>query len=90
MRRSRSAATRRSTRSSRESFESFVNQRQNRPAELIAKHIDVKLRGAGKGETEDELEHSLDRAMALFRHIQGKDVFEAFYKRGSRQASAPG
>ena len=65
----------------KESFESFVNQRQNRPAELIAKHIDVKLRGAGKGETEDELEHSLDRAMALFRHIQGKDVFEAFYKK---------
>ena len=65
----------------KESFESFVNQWQNRPAELIAKHIDVKLRGAGKGETEDELEHSLDRAMALFRHIQGKDVFEAFYKK---------
>jgi len=65
----------------KESFESFVNQRQNRPAELIAKHIDGKLRGAGKGETEDELEHSLDRAMALFRHIQGKDVFEAFYKK---------
>ena len=65
----------------KESFESFVNQRQNRPAELIAKHIDVKLRGAGKGETEDELEHSLDRVMALFRHIQGKDVFETFYKK---------
>jgi cullin 4 len=65
----------------KESFESFVNQRANRPAELIAKHIDGKLRGAGKGETEDELEHVLDRAMALFRHIQGKDVFEAFYKK---------
>ena len=31
--------------------------------------------------TEDELERLIDRALVLFRCLQGKDVFEAFYKR---------
>ena len=65
----------------KESFESFVNCRQNRPAELIAKFIDARLR-AGRKSTEDaETESALDAALVLFRYIQGKDVFEAFYKK---------
>eukprot|EP01025_Chloroclados_australasicus_P025868 TRINITY_DN25752_c0_g1_i2.p1 TRINITY_DN25752_c0_g1~~TRINITY_DN25752_c0_g1_i2.p1 ORF type:complete len:745 (-),score=82.84 TRINITY_DN25752_c0_g1_i2:248-2482(-) len=65
----------------REAFETFINQRENKPAELIAKFIDSKLRGGSKGQTDEELETSLDSALILFRYIQGKDVFEAFYKR---------
>eukprot|EP01026_Neomeris_dumetosa_P068944 TRINITY_DN6783_c0_g1_i5.p1 TRINITY_DN6783_c0_g1~~TRINITY_DN6783_c0_g1_i5.p1 ORF type:complete len:481 (+),score=56.27 TRINITY_DN6783_c0_g1_i5:37-1443(+) len=65
----------------REAFEHFINQRENKPAELIAKYIDSKLRGGSKGQTEEELEASLESALVLFRYIQGKDVFEAFYKR---------
>ncbi|KAI8586877.1 ubiquitin-protein ligase, cullin 4 [Geranomyces variabilis] len=64
----------------KESFEVFINQRQNRPAELIAKFVDAQLK-AGKGVTDDELERGLDKALVLFRYIQGKDVFEAFYKK---------
>lgn len=54
----------------KESFEGFINQRHNKPAELIAKYVDAKLR-SGKGVTEEELETSLDRCMVLFRFIQG-------------------
>ncbi|KAJ3087322.1 Cullin-4 [Quaeritorhiza haematococci] len=64
----------------KESFESFINQRQNRPAELIAKHVDALLK-SGKGVTEDQVEETLDRCLVLFRFISGKDVFEAFYKK---------
>lgn len=65
----------------REAFEFFVNQRANKPAELIAKYVDMKLRAGNKEATEEELEQILDKIMVLFRFIHGKDVFEAFYKK---------
>lgn len=42
--------------------------------------MDGNLR-AGSKRTEEELESILDKVMMLFRYIQGKDVFEAFYKK---------
>lgn len=65
----------------RESFENFINARQNKPAEYIAKYVDNKLRAGNKEATEEELERLLDKIMVLFRFIHGKDVFEAFYKK---------
>ncbi|XP_054712277.1 cullin-4A-like [Uloborus diversus] len=65
----------------KEAFEYFVNQRPNKPAELIAKYLDLKLRAGNKEATEEELEMLLDKIMVLFRYIHGKDVFEAFYKK---------
>ncbi|XP_064638709.1 cullin-4A-like [Lineus longissimus] len=65
----------------KEAFEHFINQRQNKPAELIAKYVDSKLRAGNKEATEEELEKLLDKIMVLFRFIHGKDVFEAFYKK---------
>ncbi|DBA80768.1 hypothetical protein WJX77_001890 [Trebouxia sp. C0004] len=65
----------------KEAFEKFINQRQNKPAELIAKYVDVELRAGSKGQTDEELETTLDKALMLFRYISGKDVFEAFYKK---------
>uniref|UniRef100_A0A6A7GFC4 Cullin-4 n=2 Tax=Hirondellea gigas TaxID=1518452 RepID=A0A6A7GFC4_9CRUS len=62
-------------------FELFINRRQNRPAELIAKFVDHKLKQGNKSSSEGELEDTLDQAMILFRYIHGKDVFEAFYKK---------
>ncbi|KAG2184596.1 hypothetical protein INT43_000505 [Umbelopsis isabellina] len=67
--------------SMRDGFESFINSRQNKPAELIAKFVDSKLRSGNKTATDEELESLLDRVLILFRFIHGKDVFEAFYKR---------
>eukprot|EP00245_Coleochaete_scutata_P015265 TRINITY_DN6730_c1_g2_i1.p1 TRINITY_DN6730_c1_g2~~TRINITY_DN6730_c1_g2_i1.p1 ORF type:complete len:826 (+),score=198.29 TRINITY_DN6730_c1_g2_i1:104-2581(+) len=65
----------------KDAFEHVINLRQNRPAELIAKYIDAKLRAGNKGTSEEELEGTLDKVLVLFRYIQGKDVFEAFYKK---------
>ncbi|KAB2054075.1 hypothetical protein ES319_A12G229900v1, partial [Gossypium barbadense] len=58
----------------KDSFEHLINLRQNRPAELIAKFLDEKLRDGNKGTSEEELEGTLDKVL-------GKDVFEAFYKK---------
>lgn len=65
----------------KEAFEYFINQRQNKPAELIAKYVDSKLRAGNKEASEEVLEKLLDKIMVLFRFISGKDVFEAFYKK---------
>ncbi|EPQ19059.1 Cullin-4A [Myotis brandtii] len=65
----------------KESFETFINKRPNKPAELIAKHVDSKLRAGNKEATDEELERILDKIMIIFRFIHGKDVFEAFYKK---------
>ncbi|CAL8119031.1 unnamed protein product [Orchesella dallaii] len=65
----------------KEAFEHFINQRPNKPAELIAKFVDSKLRMGNKEATEEELERLLDKIMVIFRFIHGKDVFEAFYKK---------
>lgn len=65
----------------KEAFEHFINQRANKPAELIAKFLDNELRAGNKSQNEEELEGVLDKALLLFRYISGKDVFEAFYKK---------
>ncbi|KFM25773.1 Cullin-4 [Auxenochlorella protothecoides] len=65
----------------KEAFEYFINQRQNKPAELIAKYIDGVMRGGVKGLAQDDIDSALDAVLVLFRYIQGKDVFEAFYKK---------
>ena len=62
----------------KESFEIGINKRTNKPAEMIAKFID-KLLKSGKGMTEAEVDSKLDQCLDLFRFVQGKDIFEAFY-----------
>ncbi|MCD7473381.1 Cullin-4A [Datura stramonium] len=65
----------------KDAFGHLINVCENRPAELIAKFLDEKLRAGNKGTSEEELEGTLDKVLVLFRFIQGKDVFEAFYKK---------
>ena len=88
----------------RESFQKFINARRpedadannSKPAEMIAKYVDVLLRSGTKGlppvagrETEESalnddeaaLAYRLELVLDLFRFIGGKDVFEAFYKK---------
>lgn len=56
----------------RVAFEAFVNKRQNKPAEMMAKYIDNKMRGVGaRGLTDDELERTFDEVLAIFRYTQG-------------------
>ncbi|KAH7041036.1 Cullin family protein [Microdochium trichocladiopsis] len=97
----------------KEAFASFVNDKKilaswktgtSKVGEMIAKHIDLLLRGglktlpqsllsdvqdradaeksgqASTGDEDAELDRQLDQALELFRFIEGKDVFEAFYK----------
>lgn len=62
-------------------FSNFINKRENKPNELLARYVDCMLRSGHKGGlTDDELEISMDKIMVLFRFINGKDVFEGFYK----------
>ena len=64
------------------SFDAFLNSRENKPAEMIAKYLDHLLRSGGaKGQTNEELDAEMDRVIFLFRYIHGKDVFQAFYKK---------
>lgn len=112
----------------KEAFGNFINDKKvlaswktgtSKVGEMIAKHIDLLLRGglktlpksllsdsqdradaeksgqASTGDEDAELDRQLDQALELFRFIQGKDVFEAFYKQDlarrllmSRSASA--
>uniref|UniRef100_A0A667YZR1 Cullin 4B n=1 Tax=Myripristis murdjan TaxID=586833 RepID=A0A667YZR1_9TELE len=53
----------------KEAFETFINKRPNKPAELIAKHVDSKLRAGNKEATDEELEKMLDKIMIIFRFI---------------------
>uniref|UniRef100_A0A8C5QK06 Cullin family profile domain-containing protein n=1 Tax=Leptobrachium leishanense TaxID=445787 RepID=A0A8C5QK06_9ANUR len=62
-------------------LKNFINRRANKPAELIAKYVDSKLRSGNKEATDEELERCLDKIMIIFSFIHGKDVFEAFYKK---------
>lgn len=101
------------TYSLREAFGSFINDKKilaswktgtSKVGEMIAKYIDLLLRGGLKtipstllsdnkdraaaeksgisstGDEDAELDRQLDQALELFRFIEGKDVFEAFYK----------
>jgi cullin 4 len=98
----------------REAYSGFINDRKNITAwgtgnskvgEVIAKYIDLLLRGglkavprslasdaidredaekrgeASTGDEEAELDRQLEQGIELFRFIEGKDVFEAFYKK---------
>ncbi|KAI0408707.1 ubiquitin ligase subunit CulD [Xylaria palmicola] len=96
----------------RQAFSNFINDkvlasqhtRTSQVGELIAKYIDMLLRGglktlpasllsdvqdrveaeksghASTGDEDAELDRQLDKALELFRFIEGKGVFEAFYK----------
>lgn len=67
----------------KEAFEKVVNSRSGgaKVAELCAKYLDAKLRQGNKAMTDEELQHCLDEALALFRWTHAKDMFEEFYKR---------
>jgi cullin-4 len=99
----------------REAFSNFMNDRNNTNAwgktgeskvgEMIAKYMDLLLRGglkavprelifdakdrdaaekqgqASSGDEDAELDRQLEQGLELFRFIEGKAVFEAFYKK---------
>ena len=90
----------------RESFETFINKAKRseanwgtdnpKPGEMIAKHVDMLLKGGVKAihgrdfqpkgggaalaDEDAEINKQLDQVLDLFRFVHGKAVFEAFYK----------
>ncbi|CAN9500899.1 unnamed protein product [Ophioblennius macclurei] len=62
-----------------EDLEYFFNLESRFP-EYLSLYIDDKLRKGVKELTEQEVELILDKAMALFRFIEEKDIFEGCYK----------
>jgi cullin-4 len=66
---------------SREAFSSCINSRKNKPAEMIAKFIDQKMKLGNKAMSDEELDRVFNSVLRLFRYCQGKDIFEAFYKK---------
>jgi len=65
----------------RDAFESFVNKRNDKPAELLAKYLDIKMRTGNKALSDAELTSLFDKVLVLFRFTSAKDLFEAFYTR---------
>ena len=64
----------------RKALDRIVNARQGKPAELIARFVDRKMRGE-KGQTHEDIEAILCRIINIFCFLNSKDVFEAFYKK---------
>jgi cullin-4 len=64
-----------------DAFSAGFKKRRNKPAEMIARHID-KLMRKGQGSASDEsFNEQLDSSLALYRFTADKDVFRAFYHR---------
>lgn len=65
----------------KDAFENFINIRRNKPAQLLARFVDQCMKPSGKATGEEDLDGLLDRVVVIFRFVNGKDAFEAYYKR---------
>ena len=65
----------------RDTFEAFINTRENKPAELLAKYLDGVQRAGNRAMSDEQLEATMDDVLTLFRYTHDKDMFEEFYKR---------
>ena len=61
-----------------DAFDDFLNK-DSHAANCLALYFDHMMRGDKALATED-LDETLDHVMSIFRHIQGKDVFEGSYR----------
>jgi len=62
-------------------FESSFTSRSRKPAELIAKFIDIQMRTGQKSSSDEEHMALLKRSLELYRFTPDKDVFRTFYYR---------
>lgn len=69
----------------KDSFESFINLKETRAAELVAKQFDLILRELVSDDSEhagsDSSDDMIHRLIGIFRFLHGKEAFEACYKR---------
>ncbi|KAF9242330.1 Cullin family-domain-containing protein [Melanogaster broomeanus] len=64
-----------------DAFSYGFRARRNKPAELIARHLDKLMRRGQRGMSDAEWEALLESVLALYRHTDDKDVFRTFYTR---------
>ncbi len=64
-----------------DAFASGFKKRRNKPAEVIARHIDKLMRKGQGSASEEAFNQHLDASLALYRFTADKDVFRAFYHR---------
>jgi len=64
-----------------DAFSQGFKARHNKPAELIAKHLDRLMRKGQRGMSDSDFSDLLDAALGLYRFTDDKDVFRAFYHR---------
>ncbi|KAK0392767.1 hypothetical protein NLU13_2262 [Sarocladium strictum] len=62
------------------SFTDFINMFQRSP-EYVSLFIDDTLRRGIKGKTESEIDQQLEKAIALIRFLQDRDMFQTYYQR---------
>jgi cullin-4 len=55
--------------------------RRNKPAEMIARHLDKLMRKGQGAMTDADFSNLLDSALGLYRFTDDKDVFRGFYLR---------
>ncbi|KAJ1991471.1 hypothetical protein GGI25_003456 [Coemansia spiralis] len=60
-------------------FITIVNENPRAP-ELLSLYIDDNLKNGLKGKSEQDMEHTFERAILLFRFLKDKDAFEHYYK----------
>ncbi|KAF8329112.1 Cullin family-domain-containing protein [Cantharellus anzutake] len=65
----------------RDAFTVAVGTRKNKPAELMAKHLDGILRQGQKGMSDCDFQKQVDEVMALHAFTPDRDVFRTFYMR---------
>lgn len=64
-----------------DSFQAGFKARRNKPAEMIAKHMDKAMRRGQKGRADEDFAAELDQVLALYRFTDDMDVFRMFYQR---------
>lgn len=64
-----------------DAFQRGFRSRRNKPAELLAKHLDKALRKGQQGKKDADFEKELDAVLGLYRFTEDKDVFRTFYHR---------
>lgn len=66
---------------STDAFTNAFKKRQKKPAEMLAKHLDRMLRKGQGATSTTSFNEALDKALALYRFIDDRDVFRTFYQR---------
>jgi cullin-4 len=64
-----------------DAFTAGFAARPNKPAELLAKHLDQAMRKGQRDLSDAQFARSLDDVLGLYRFTKDKDVFRVFYLR---------